>query len=135
MKCKHCEEDIIFNEKLQSWYHRYSRSSACELNAEPLIEYVTPTEGPELPEVEVRQDDEEDWEEAELLFVDTKHKYHPAYFARRLEDRYIDYFKYCRTKESKDGMFQMLLNDGIVLDGEVHLKVDGKVAVRITGVG
>ena len=105
--CKHCGKRIIYQGCHIGYMHIRDDghySIWCERTlAEPLIEWVTPTSGPALPEVEVRQDDEEDWEEALLMLVDVKHKHHPAYFAKRIEDGYIDYFKQCRMrKESKE---------------------------------
>jgi hypothetical protein len=102
MKCKHCGKDIY--KYGNSWQHKFDGSIYCydEPIAEPIEDWTTPTEGPKLQEVEVRQDDEDDWEEAVLMFVDTKYKHHPAYFAKRVEDNCIDYFAQCRMRKDNE---------------------------------
>jgi len=98
-KCKHCGEQLLFHENARTWYHKHSERSSCELKAEPLIEWVTPTSGPKLPEVEVRNSDDEEWEKAELLFVDHREK-HP--YCVRLFSGNVIGISLCRIRKENE---------------------------------
>jgi hypothetical protein len=62
---------------------------------EPLEEYVTPTEGPVLPEVEVRDYNDQMWAKAKLVHIDKRCD--APYFVRVA--RVALWFKQCRTKK------------------------------------
>jgi hypothetical protein len=63
----------MWNEKFGSWYHRYSYGSACELSAEPIEEWITPTDedAKSRPTVQVRDSADLAWVERELIAVTT----------------------------------------------------------------
>jgi len=96
MKCKHCGAAIY--KANATWYHRCSRSSACELSAEPAEEWVTPTDGPSLPEVEVRDRDDMEWETAGLITVLKDGEQYPFYVM--LLDGYMEYYAQCRMRRT-----------------------------------
>jgi hypothetical protein len=62
---------------------------------EPLIEWVTPTSGPTLPEVEVRDHDDQEWTKASLIKIDNGND--RTYF---VSCGYADlWFKQCRMRK------------------------------------
>jgi hypothetical protein len=97
-KCKHCGEEIYKTNIC--WYHKVRGGSHylyCKgaPKAEPLIEWVTPTTGPVLPEVEVRDHDDQEWTKASLIRVD--HSCCMPYFVNVV--RVALWFKQCRMKK------------------------------------
>jgi hypothetical protein len=100
--CKHCGKRIIYLDRYAGWLHvrdsgAYAKS--CESPwAEPLEEWITPTEGPELLEVEVRDGDNMTWKQAELICIHEQKEF--KYIVKR-DGFVIDCFKQCRMRKEK----------------------------------
>jgi hypothetical protein len=94
-KCKNCEKEIY--EDLVSWVHKFNNSIHCYKGpvAEPIEEWVTPTEGPKLPEVEVRDFENQCWTKDSLIRVD--HSCCMPYFVNVV--RVALWFKQCRMRK------------------------------------
>jgi hypothetical protein len=105
MKCKHCGEEIYKTNIC--WYHKEKEGSDylyCKgaPKAEPAEEWVTPTEGPVLPEVEVSNDGIK-WVKAKLIRITEDWEYnYPFIVAFERPDNYMHSYAQCRMrKESK----------------------------------
>ena len=100
MKCKHCGEEI-FKHGRQWCHHPLVDLPSCgrvdcfiSTKAEPAEEWITPTSGPTLPEVEVRNHDMCEWQPARLLFT-RNHSF--AYVVRIGNNSYN--FAQCRMRK------------------------------------
>jgi len=100
--CKHCGKEIY--EEHGHWWHKplsceYAKINCDQPKAEPLEEYVTPTEGPTLPEVEVSNNGI-DWVKAKLIrIIYEMGCNYPFIVAFEMPDTHMYAYAQCRMRK------------------------------------
>ena len=105
MKCKQCLKELVMTET--GWMHVTHEVVPCYRKqcqttiAEPAEEWVTPTSGPVLPEVEVSNNGI-DWIKAKLIRVTDEGEYnYPFIVAFEMPDTYMHAYAQCRMRKDE----------------------------------